>query len=283
MLLITVVCSLLLIQLWGSGKPLHKDNWFYALLNFYSQFDRLASVRMGAFSAALITALLLVVIGYSLLDYISSWLAAAFAILVLVYSMGRGLFSELVASYVSIWHAKDWEAAVTIAQELGIETHWLESDDWSELNHLVVEQLAYRGFERIFVVLFWFVVTGVVGPLAYRLVALYGDHTDDGDEAEQLQRLLWLVEWPVVRLFGLSLAITGNFTSCFSRCRQFISCTKTSSSQMLVYFVESALSVTKADSSDPRCGEKELTELQQLYSRTMVLWVCVIAVFTLLL
>ena len=282
MLLLTVVGGLLLIQIWGSGTPLHRDQWFFSLVGWLSNIDGLSSKPLAVFCVALIVAC----VGVSLIDWyladISIWLSAAFGILVLVYSMGRGQFSEPSKDYINAWKLRDWQAATKAAHRVDVNDHDIEPDDWNELNHQMVSTLAYRGFERLFLVLFWFVVAGVVGALAYRLIALYANYTEDPKEEERVDRLQWYLEWPVVRLFGLSLAITGNFASSFARLRQFFICTTNSTQSLLVYFIEAALNVSASEAVDPRCGERELTELMQLYTRTMVLWVCVIALVTVL-
>ena len=281
MLLLVVVCALLLIQIWGSGAPLHRDQWFYSLLAKFNKNANLAAMPLGTFCVVLVLACVAVLLVSSLLADISGWLSAVFGVLVLVYSMGRGQFSEPAKDYISAWQQKDWQAAVKAAHRVDVNDHDIEPDDWSELNHSMVSALAYRGFERIFTVLFWYALAGVVGALAYRLIALFTNYTESPKDEEWAQRLLWYLEWPVARLFGLSLAVTGNFASCFTRFQQYLTCAKTSTQELLVYFVESSLNVTASEALDARCGEKELTELLQLYSRTMVLWLCVIAVVTL--
>ena len=68
---------------------------------------------------------------------------------------------------------------------------------------------------RWFGVLFWFVLLGAVGALVYRLVA----HAAEDEPALHLpsgtlagaRRLLAVLDWPVVQLMALSLALVGNF------------------------------------------------------------------------
>ncbi|BFM06392.1 regulatory signaling modulator protein AmpE [Halioxenophilus aromaticivorans] len=279
MLLITVLFALLLIRIWGSGAPVQKDGWFFAIHEFFSEFEALARRPCGTVMAAVIASLVAVYFVHSLLASISGWFAALFAVVIFIYATGRGDWAVSARQYISAWHGKDWAAASVTAQELGVSAYDIDGDDWAELNHRLVAALAYQGFERLFVILFWFCLGGVLPILAYRLIALSRDETEDADEEEQLSRVLWILEWPALRVFGLSLAITGNFSSCFARFKQFLTDTTNSTQQTLVFFVESALSVAEQEVQDPRFGERELREILHLYSRTMVLWVCVIALF----
>jgi len=280
MLLITILLSLLLVQIWGSGKPLQKDHWFFVFVDFFSQMGAIARLTLGAFIAALVVSLVAVYFVYSSLHAISGWFAALFSVLIFVYAMGREQWDVNARTYISAWHSKDWDSAIAAAQNLDVNTYEIDAEDWTELNHEMVSALAYQGFERLFVILFWFCLGGVLAILAYRLIALYHQQTENLQEEEQLGKVLWLMEWPAVRLFGLSLAITGNFSSCFHRFRQFCFDARASTEQLLVSFVEAALSIEPSDELDPRCGERELQEILHLYSRTTVLWVCAIAVIT---
>lgn len=283
MLLLTVLFSLLLIRIWGSGKPVQKDTWFWVSQEFFSQFKWLADKRCGVIAVSIATGLIVAAFLHSTLASISGWLAALFAVVVLIYCTGRGDWAVGARRYISAWHRKDWLAGAQAAQSVGVNNYEVDTDDWLELNHRVVMALAYQGFERLFVVLFWYCIGGILPILAYRLIALSRDESEDADEEEQLARVLWLFEWPVVRVFGLSLAVTGNFSSCFARLGDFILDTTNSTQQTLVNFVEAALSVEAQEIEDPRCGERELREILHLYSRTTVLWVCIIALLTIFL
>lgn len=281
MLLITVLLSLLLLRIWGSGKRLQQDHWYFSLVNYFSQVDSITRFRCGAIVAALITCLIAVYVLHSVLFAISGWLAVLLSAVILIFAMGRGELEEVTRRYIAAWRDKNWQAASASAQTLAIDTYEIDPDDWVELNHRLVSAIAYRGFESLFVVLFWFCLGGVLPALAYRLISLSRQESERPEEAEQLAQVLWLLEWPAVRVFGLSLAITGNFSSCFARIQRFLLDTSKSTQKMLVLYVESALSVEPVESDDPRCGERELREILRLYNRTKVLWVCAIALLTL--
>lgn len=78
-----------------------------------------------------------------------------------------------------------------------------------------VGRVFVAALRRWFGVLFWFVLLGAVGALLYRLVA----HAAEEEPALYLpagtvdggRRLLAVLDWPVVQLMALSLALVGNF------------------------------------------------------------------------
>lgn len=282
MLLIIVLFSLLLMRIWGSGKRLQKDHWYFSLVRYFRAEEVVARYKCGAIMASIVVCLVVITIIHGFLANISIWLAAVFAALVLVFSMGRSELESLARRYIGAWHSKNWHSATESAQQLAVDTYEIDSNDWVELNHQMVAALSYRGFERFFVILFWFCLGGILPIVAYRLIALSRDDTESPEEAEQLEWVLWLLEWPALRVFGLSLAITGNFASCFAYLRKCLFDTSSSSQKTVLAFVESALSVEQKETEDPRCGERELREIMHLYSRTAVLWVCAIALIAIL-
>ena len=85
----------------------------------------------------------------------------------------------------------------------------IEQEDLSELHKYVFTAIVYLGFERWFVVIFWYLFLGPSGALAYRLDFLYSRHpcTDEASIAKQFQRLMHWVEWLPAQLLGLSFAL----------------------------------------------------------------------------
>ena len=88
----------------------------------------------------------------------------------------------------------------------------------------LVEATVLNALRRWFAVLFWFLLLGPVGALAYRLLALLAvGPMRSLASAECLagarQVLGWL-EWPVAQLMSLSMALVGNFDTAYKAWRQ---------------------------------------------------------------
>lgn len=97
-----------------------------------------------------------------------------------------------------------------------------------------------------------------------------------------LSQLIWLLEWPVVRVLGLSFAITGNFLSCMQRWKDSLLCFKTPSKKVLGNAVGGALNIDvdcKLDCESICC---EMEALQSLFFRTGLFWLSVLAVYLML-
>lgn len=240
----------------------------------------LDNVQLGPAIFSLLICLLLVSWGLGVLESISRLFLYLGNIALLVYCFGRGQFTQPAEQYIKAWRRDDWSAGKRLADKLQTECSAVAPGDWRSLNHAVVSNLAYRGFERVFVAIFWFSIAGIIIPLAYRLISLTRDASDDEETADSLTRALWLIEWPAARVFGFSLALTGNFRAAFQRFRSGFWCTKTATGPLLLGYAASALAISNEELVDPHCGERELTEIAELYSRTLILWMGILAVIS---
>lgn len=88
----------------------------------------------------------------------------------------------------------------------------------------LVEATVLNALRRWFAVLFWFLLLGPAGALAYRLLALLAvgpmrSLADVETVVGARQVLSWL-EWPVAQLMSLSMALVGNFDTAFKAWRE---------------------------------------------------------------
>lgn len=235
----------------------------------------------GGLAAVGSVVLILVIVMYVVLNP-ETWLVGLhlpLAVVILLYSFGRGEFSDVVAEYTSACYVEDWQSSLERAQVLGVQVDQLKANDWPSLHEKVLEEASYRGFERMFAVLFWFVFFGPLGALFYRLLFLY---TLQKPEDESSRKLLWALEWLPVRVLGLSFSFTGNFVGCWSRWRETLFCRFSSSRAVLSRVVLGALSLSDDQALTCEITRKELNMISRLYTRTLWFWLAVIAIFSLL-
>lgn len=274
--LFVIVLALAFVQIWGSKSPLHHDEWFYRWVKFGAKKQPNPLVRL-CISVVLPCLLLSIVI--LVLGNVSQWMAMPVFVVVFLYSLGRGEFAEIVREYTQACYIEDWASAIERARPLGIHVDDLKANDWSTLHSHVLEEASYRGFERIFAVVFWFFLLGPVAAFCYRLTFLFLQAHPDNKYAE---RFLWAVEWPVVRFLGLSFALTGNFVGCFQRWKDSLWSEVRTSRDVLSSMVLGALTVS--DGLDQTCDvtRKELNLLSKLYTRTLWFWLAMASIIQLL-
>ncbi|MEO6104561.1 MAG: cobalamin biosynthesis protein [Pseudoxanthomonas sp.] len=156
----------------------------------------------------------------------------------------------------------------------------------------LVEAVFRNALHRWFGVLFWFLLLGPVGALAYRLVALAAEGAfarllpnDTLAGARVLQSVL---DWPVAQLMTLSMALVGNFDSVFNAWRDAQGNRMQLDSGFLGAAARASVSSELAEEAEEYAEEgmlqamRELPELRDAMSlvwRILLLWMAVLALF----
>jgi AmpE protein len=273
---LVIVAVFAIVQYWGPTAALHRDEWWQS----WSQ-----QVRGWKLSHELTVSLqvLLPVLSvwclFAVIGGWSSFLLLLISIPALLYCLGRGDFTPWVKGYLDATRRQDNEVAAEYAQRLGVDTDPLKG--WADLHRAVLRKVSYGALERMFVAIFWFFLLGVAGALLYRLAVFARDDENNSEAVRLLAvRLTWLMEWPVIRVLGLSLALTGNYMGGYqalsSRCFRF----DCSSEEALEAMVHGALNVNSSELTQQGITEQEVEVLQPLLSRTLMLWLCVLALIS---
>lgn len=288
MALFTVLLALGLVQFWGSGAPLHRDDWFHWWCGRLAGRGELARNPEWMLAAAIlppvVAAAILMVSVEAVLGGLGALLLGA---LLLLYCLGRGNFNEMISGYLRNWYRGDLEAAREAAAPLLRELPETPAGEAQALHEQVFRGAAYCAFERLFAVLFWFLLLGIPGALIYRLSALYAD-TAQG-RGNTAARWLWLLEWLPVRAMGFSFAIVGNFAGCYRAWRQCLTCRERGTAEVLEIYLEGALGGIDAGecsagvevAEGPRVCGAQLEGLQALLSRALLLWITGLALLVL--
>lgn len=133
--------------------------------------------------------------------------------------------------------------------------------------------------ERVFAVLFWFVVLGAFGAVLYKSVRVFYEQMtkDDSRFAEmaaptlQVQQVL---DWLPVRLVGLCFALMGNFTSTFGTWLKSFVTAPAHNGKYLAACGLAALNIKEADltGGKPEQG-RAATALLERTTMSFVAWV----------
>lgn len=224
MTFLSLIAVLAMVYWTTVGDVVQRDGWFIGLLNRLRALPAINSVPLLPMILSLaipLSLIICIILANALFNhdaYARNYLFFLY-VPVLLYSLGRGNFIAEVNKYIVAARSGDMMAASRQVDELcGRATSDIrvnEITDWKILHTQALKVIAYRGFERTFAVIFWFVIAGAVGALLYRLSVIYREQTEPGTaEAELADKWLWLIELPAVRLMGLTWAFVGNFDSC---------------------------------------------------------------------
>lgn len=277
---IAVVITYLILRWKGGADFLQKDDWFFRWCDYLARLPALANAPLAVLILSLLGPVLALLVVLAVVDGV--WLLHLLVVvLVLLYACGRGRFRRHVKRYQDACKEGDWVAALAAYQATvpprDLAEDLPEQGDWSSLDEYMKVAVAYRGFERTFAVLFWFVVLGPAGALLYRLTSLYRQET----AREEALRFLWYLEWPASRLLGLSFALTGNFVSCMHSLRNYFWRGDEATGESLLHFMRGALQV--GDGAVPtETAQLEPQAMLALLSRTLIFWISILAVITVL-
>lgn len=276
MTFVAIIAVFVLVQYWGTAEAFHHDGWFRTWMKTTRKWFPQAGLQVFAQVFLPVLGLWLLL---SLLKTSWVWLYFLVSIPLLLYSLGRGNYTEWLEGYCDAYHRNDNEVACDYAERLGVD---IEScADWPSLHEQVLRRAGYLGFERWFAAIFWFVILGAVGSVLYRLASLASHGNGQADDVKVLcARLCWLLEWPVVRLLGLTFALTGNFVGCIDYWKQCLLTTDVSTEKVMETCIHGSLNVNSRELSSQGITEQEIEALIPLLSRSLILWLCILAVFS---
>ncbi|MEM0953565.1 MAG: regulatory signaling modulator protein AmpE [Pseudomonadota bacterium] len=287
---LALVIALGLLQYWGSAGPVHRDEWFRDFL------QKLQGSGLGVAMQIAVAVLLPSLAVLWLLDLMGGLFLGlvplAIAVVVLLYSFGRGDFEATVEQYREYCRAGNFESAFEFAQQELVHGCSSECPAGAERLHRWVKQrILYFGFERWFGVMFFFLLLGAPGALAYRLLQLARRQAEAEDAIALLDRLQFWVDWLPSRLLVFTFAVTGDWVGSREQLSTSVSDTRSATDLVLTDAGHAALglkaTVFSSDGGDMQAfaevSDWEVGQLQGLLSRSAVAWVVIVALLVLLL
>lgn len=273
----------LLLVLWVEkfsawrGRIQQDGPWLRWLAKAEQQVDFLESPWLAIL---LLVGLPLLVLGLllALLEPVAyGWLALPVHLLVLIYSLGRGDLQAALGPFRDSWRRSDSEAAYLVAQrDLA-----LEAEEEGALLHRVQGYMVWQAYQSFFAVIFWYALLGPLAALAYRLLALMGEHTEQANFRERALSLRHAFDWLPVRVLAASFALVGNFVAVNRALLHELLSWDISAAQLVVNVGRAA-----SETPEPVLGEAGVASLDglwQLLVRAAVLWYAVFALWTLFL
>jgi len=258
------------------------DGWFDAGLGLVHKAPAPLSwlVAMGIVA---LPALPVAAVGLYFGHIVYGVLYVLFAAVVLMFSLGpRDLVAE-VDEYLDAATGGRPEEADTIARGL------IESDTLPRRTARALESaIVVQANNRIFGVLFWFMVLGPAGAWGYRLADLCrrravfeAARREDAAPAHEVQTLFELIAWLPARLLALTYAAAGSFEDATEDWRQYYRET----SHRFMRMSEDVVAAAGVGAIRSRCAEEDtvgrVRAAASLVRRAVLIWLTAISLATL--
>jgi AmpE protein len=280
---LALLVSLLLDLVLRPYERLRGPRWFRAYfesLGFLAQATDFWRAGFGTLVIVLVPTVVTLFIGH-LLDHIWGGLGFAFAVLILLLTLGPQDLHAQVGEYIEAVRAGDAGRAEELARALLRAKPPAEPAACSEaITHVVFSEAN----DRLFGILFWFALLGPAGAVLYRstdfLRRLPPAEPRSGEFIQAVGRLHGVLAWVPAHLAALAYGLAGSFEDAISELKTFYAnCT------MRFYQVSDDLlacaGLGALRASGQEAGTERLRAALVLVLRTLIIWMVVYALLTL--
>lgn len=242
--LIIIICALALELFYESVDRYKSYNWFYKYRDWIISLYRDSQTWNGPGGVlAVIAAPFLIVFVIQSIMWVASGLATVFyfliAIFILVYCLRFHALDYLVAQ-VELYRGTNSDKEKNVLQKVNeLEPEDQQQPEKLSVNGLLLRSVLVQSNQRLFAVLFWFLILGPAGALLYRLSEMLAfskvgsslaenefladmaasDQSKDNFD-NNAAKLFGLLSWIPARLCALGYALAGGFEDAIHNWRE---------------------------------------------------------------
>ena len=206
-------------------------------------------------------------------------MALVLSLLCLLYAMGPGYLNARLNDYIRALEDSD----LARIQQLGTEFSIAEQGDQSD--RVLLEGILVYAHNRLFGVLFWFMVLGPSGAVLYRLAAVLQQEQRDvpGGYGDSVRDLYNILNWPSSRLFALGNALTGSMVDAMEAWREAEQRVLTVNENVIRTSGIGALHYQPEDETEHLLEDRIywVRALQAMLNRTLLAWLTILGLMTL--
>ncbi len=283
MSLISILIALAIEIFYKAVDELRRYDWFYRYTDGFRA--RLAGQAWADGPLGVLLLIGSVVFGVWLVDAMLDGVAAVFSFLfgiaVLVFTIGLRDLQQQVDHFLDAIEREDGEAACLYAEQLlGHEV----SGNPAEVTRKVAQGVVVEANNRLFGVLFWFMLLGPMGAVLFRLSCELKKYllNPDSGLAAAARDLYRIMIWPPARLVVLGFALAGSFVDTVSRWRSLGDLWRDDSETLLIESGLGAISHEPHEEHAANVPDVEcVQQLMALVKRTLLVWLAALALLTL--
>ena len=271
MALISIIIGLMFDRAFRHLHDLRDLTWFEYYTGAVTRFVRMSNGIVQLIAVLVIPVLVVAGIQYLLSGMLLGLLNLLFGILVFAYCL-----SSDIEYYLDARRLGDEDEAMHYASAL---TERAASTAPDQQTNDVTRAILYVANERIFAVVFWFVIIGPVGAVLYRLTTSLSKQDVPSDSLSAVAVLLQAVlTWVPARMLALGYALTGHFDGAMQAYsnRPYETDLALENYDVLVNTGMGALRDHEASDEI-----SSITSARNLVTRAILVWIAVLAVLTL--
>lgn len=209
MTIFLVVLIALVIERFFDWSHLRQWGWYGACEKFAMQKIPGASPYLVLVGAILPLMAVLAILQYLFADLLYGFPWLVFQLVILLYCLGpKNLWADAFASANSLKKGDAQSAADTLQSTF----HITASHHPDGLQRELLSQIYIAANQRIFAVIFWYMVLGLPGALMYRLICVSSVMPSTPEINAAARLVTQILDWVPARILGFLFALGGNFT-----------------------------------------------------------------------
>ena len=278
MALICILAGLILERALDTLQNLRNFKWF----DQYSQWmlDHLPGLsNQGTSSIVILLLPVMVLAGFfqhAIADVFLGFFSLLFGLFVFIYCLGPGDLNKEIDGFLEAWESGDEEKTHKCASAIiGKEAPNSPDQQIVEVMHAIL----HEPNDRFFSVIFWFVVLGPFGALLYRLTSYTMKYSSNKTLSAAAKRLQAILAWAPAHVIAMGYALTGNYEGASTSFRE-----KVKQDDLTDCNYQTLLTAGLGALKDCTPGEETacIRSTRGLVLRTLVVWLAVIAMLTLI-
>lgn len=209
----------------------------------------------------------------------------ALSVVILVYCLGPIEQNKHLKEYFLAVENGDLQSAYHHVEDyLDLKSGKYVPEDLSKLGRVVTRLILSQSNFRFFGVLVYFVLLGPVGALMYRLACTFEFTIRDDEKSpyqEKLNLLRKILDWLPSRITGFLYALAGDFTGAMVKLKKYLLIKNSDPDKLIQETGLGALGI-KTENFQENSAEiiEENKQAQSLISRSMVIFLVIIAIMT---
>ncbi len=274
MALISIILSLLLDRMLRHLHDLRDLSWFEHYTGLLSNLIASKNAWLKLVLVLFLPLFIILVLQLLLQGVLFGVPYFVFGIFILMYCLGPACLSSDIEAYLDARSLGDDDEALHYA---GALTERAASTVPDQQTSDVTRAILHVANERIFSVLFWFVVLGPVGAVIYRMLTNMSKRDEIDSLLKVTQLSQGLITWIPAHMLAAGYALTGHFDGAF---RAYQSRPKESDLSLTNYDVLVTTGLGALRGQEVTDEISSIKAARDLVTRSIMVWIAVLALLT---